>query len=80
LAYGKAFVYRDVLQRDSETYLIETDQIDDEEGRVTTAIEQVSKGLLIDAKQIEGRFGNRSAGIFFAQESMLRDPIVKDHL
>jgi len=79
-AHGKAFVYRDVLQRDSETYLIEFNQIDEEENRVTTAIDQVSKGLLIDAKQIEGRFGNGSADIFLAQESMLRDPMVKDHL
>ena len=71
-AHGKAFVYRDVLQRDSETYLIEFNQIDEEENRVTTAIDQVSKGLLIDAKQIEGRFGNGSADIFLAQESMLR--------
>ena len=79
-ANGKAFVYRDVLQRDSETYLVELNQIDEEENRVTTAIDQVSKGLLIDAKQIEGRFGNGSADIFLAQESMLRDPMVKDHL
>ena len=79
-AHGKAFVYRDVLQRDSETYLIELNQIDEEANRVTTAIDQVSKGLLIDAKQIEGRFGNGSADIFLAQESMLRDPMVKDHL
>ena len=80
LANGRAFVCRNVLQRDSETYLIELDQIDDEEDRVTTAIEQVSKGLLIDAKQIEERFGNGSADIFLAQESMLRDRMVKDHL
>lgn len=80
LANGKAFVYRDVLQRDSESYLIAPDEVVDEEARVNTAIEHVSQGLLIDAKQIEEKFGQGAADIFVAQESMLRDPMVKDRL
>ncbi|WP_155323441.1 phosphoenolpyruvate--protein phosphotransferase [Desulfosarcina ovata] len=73
MAQGKAFVYKDVLLRDSELYLIDDTQIDDEKTRVKKAIDDVNKCLTIDAKQIEGKLGKQSADIFRAQEAILHD-------
>ncbi|BBO83125.1 phosphoenolpyruvate-protein phosphotransferase [Desulfosarcina ovata subsp. sediminis] len=74
MAQGKAFVYKDVLLRDSERYLIDDSQIDDEKTRIKKAIDDVRKCLTIDAKQIEGKLGKQSADIFRAQEAILFDP------
>ena len=38
MAQGKAFVYMDVLLRDSELYLIDDSEIDDEKNRIKRAI------------------------------------------
>jgi phosphotransferase system enzyme I (PtsI) len=76
LAKGKAFVYRDVLQRDSELYVIDRAQIGEEKARIERAINDVRQGLNIDAKQIEGKLGKQSADIFLAQESILLDPLL----
>ena len=53
LAKGKAFVYIDVLQRDSELYVIDRAQIGEEKARIERAIDDVRQGLTIDAKQIQ---------------------------
>ena len=69
MAQGKAFVYKDVLLRDSELYLIHDSQLDDEKKRIKKAadgsetIDDVSKCLTIDAEQIEGKLGKQSADI-----------------
>ena len=76
MAQGKAFVYMDVLLRDSELYLIDDSEIDDEKNRIKKAIDDVRKCLTIDARQIEGKLGKQSADIFRAQEAILLDPQV----
>ncbi len=76
LAKGKAFVYRDVLQRDSELYVIDRGQIGEEKARIEKAIDDVRQSLHIDAKQIEGKLGKQSGDIFLAQEAILLDSFV----
>ncbi len=73
MAQGKAFIYKDVLLRDSELYLIDDSQIDEEKTRIQKAIDDVSKCLTIDAKQIESKLGRQSADIFLAQKEILQD-------
>jgi phosphoenolpyruvate-protein kinase (PTS system EI component) len=79
LAKGKAYVYKDVLLRDSEFYLIDRSQIGEEKDRIQQAIDDVRKCLAIDANQIEGKLGKHSADIFRAQEAILLDTnVVKE--
>ena len=80
LAKGKAFVYIDVLQRDSELYEIDTAQVGEELARIEKAIDNVRQGLSLDAKQIEDKLGKKSADIFLAQEAMLLDSSVVEKL
>ncbi|MBI3801330.1 MAG: phosphoenolpyruvate--protein phosphotransferase [Deltaproteobacteria bacterium] len=80
LAQGKAFVYRDVLQRDSELSEIDSTQVDEEKTRIEEAIDDVRQSLIIDAKRIEGRLGKKSADIFRAQEAILLDAAVVEEL
>ena len=75
-AQGKAYVYKDVLLRDSELYLIDDSQIEDEKTRIKKAIDDVSNCLTIDAGQIESKLGKLSADIFLAQKAILYDPHV----
>jgi phosphotransferase system enzyme I (PtsI) len=76
LAKGKAFVYIDVLQRDSEYYKIDASHIDEEKTRIEKALDDVRQSLVIDAKQIKGKLGKYSSDIFLAQEAILRDAYV----
>jgi phosphoenolpyruvate-protein phosphotransferase len=80
LAKGKAFVYIDVLQRDSELYEIDRAQVDEERARIEDAIADVQQTLVIDARRIEGRLGKQSGDIFRAQEAMLLDSSVFEEL
>ena len=80
LAKGKAFIYRDVLQRDSELYVIDRTQIGEEKARIEKAITDVRQGLNIDAKRIEGKLGKHSANIFLAQEAILLDSFVVEEM
>ena len=80
LAKGKAFVYIDVLQRDSEFYKIDPSQIEDEKTRIEIAIHDVRQSLAIDAKQIEKKLGKHSSDIFLAQEAILQDTSVVEEL
>ena len=80
LARGEAFVYIDVLQRDSELYGIDPAEIAEEQARIDKAIDDVRHSLTIDAKQIERKLGRHSAEIFLAQEAMLLDSSVVDEL
>ena len=80
LAKGKAFIYRDVLQRDSELYVIDRAQIGEEKARIEKAITDVRQGLNIDAKRIEGKLGKHSANIFLAQEAILLDSFVVEEM
>ncbi|MDF1591665.1 MAG: phosphoenolpyruvate--protein phosphotransferase [Desulfobacterales bacterium] len=76
LAKGRAFVYIDVLQRDSELYIIDRAQIGEEKARIDKAINDVRQSLAIDAKQIERKVGKHSADIFLAQKAILLDSSV----
>jgi phosphotransferase system enzyme I (PtsI) len=76
IAKGRAYVYKDVLLRDSELYLIDRTQIGEEKARIQQAIDDVGKCLTIDAKQIESKLGKQSADIFRAQEAILLDASV----
>jgi phosphotransferase system enzyme I (PtsI) len=80
LAKGKAFVYIDVLQRDSELYEIDPAQVGEEKARIEKAIDDVRQSLTIDAKHIEGTLGKKSAEIFLAQEAVLLDSSVVEEL
>lgn len=80
LAKGKAFIYIDVLKRDSTLYKIDTAQVDEEKARIDKAINDVRQSLTIDAKQIERQLGKAAADIFLAQEAMLLDPYVVEEL
>ena len=80
LAKGKAFVYIDVLQRDSELHVIDCAQVGDEKTRIERAINDVRQGLNIDAKNIEGKLGKHSADIFLAQEAILLDSFVVEEM
>ena len=76
LAKGKAFVYIDVLQRDSELYEIDPAQVGEEKDRIEKAIDDVRQSLTIDAKQIEGKVGKQLADIFLTQKAILLDSSV----
>ena len=76
MAKGKAYIYKDVLLRDSELYLIDRTQIGEERARIQQAIDDVRKCLATDAKKIEGKLGKQSADIFRAQEAILLDTYV----
>jgi phosphotransferase system enzyme I (PtsI) len=80
LAQGKAFVYRDVLQRDSELYAIDHAQVEREKTRIENAIDDVRQSLTLDAQRIERRLGKKAADIFRAQEAILLDPFVVEEL
>jgi len=80
LAQGKAFVYRDVLQRDSELYTVDHAQVEEEKARIEAAIVDVRQSLLIDAQRMEARLGKQSAAIFLAQEEILLDSAVVEEL
>lgn len=80
MAKGRAFIYIDVLKRDSEFYNIDAAQIADEQARIDRAITDVRQSLTIDAKRIEGKLGKESADIFLAQEAMLLDPSIVEEL
>jgi phosphoenolpyruvate-protein kinase (PTS system EI component) len=56
LAKGNAFVYIDMLQRDSELYHIDPAQVGEEQARIERAIDDVRQSLTIDAKHIEDKF------------------------
>ena len=80
LAKGKAFVYIDVLQRDSELYHIGAAQVAEEQARIERAIADVRQSLTIDAEHIEGKLGKSSADIFLAHEAILLDSSVVEEL
>lgn len=76
MAQGQAFIYKDVLLRDSEFYVINHSQIDEEKARIQKAVDDVRNCLAIDAKHIEDKLGKQSAEIFRAQEMILLDAYV----
>lgn len=80
LAYGRAFVYKDLLQRDSERYRIAAEQVGEEQARIEHALADVRESLTIDADQMADKLGKRSADIFLAQEAILLDPAVLEDL
>ena len=80
LAQGRAFVYKDMLQRDSESYHIDFAQIDEEQARIERALADVRESLTIDAGQMADKLGKHSADIFLAQEAILLDPTVVEDL
>ncbi|MFC1636641.1 phosphoenolpyruvate-utilizing N-terminal domain-containing protein [Planctomycetota bacterium] len=73
LAKGKAFVYIDVLRRDSELYKVDDAQVDEEKARIDKAIDDVRQSLTIDVKQIESKLGKESADSQLKQPTPTRD-------
>ncbi|GAK53021.1 phosphoenolpyruvate-protein kinase [Candidatus Moduliflexus flocculans] len=80
VAKGTAFIYIDVLKRDTEFYKIDDAQIAGEKVRIEKAIVDVRRNLIIDAKRMEGKLGKESADIFLAQEAMLLDRTIIEDL
>ncbi len=80
LAKGTAFVYLDILHRDSELYVIDRAHINEEKSRIDRAIRDVQQGLIIDAKHIEKKLNKNAAAIFLAQESILSDSTILSEL
>ena len=78
LAVGRAFVYRDILQRDHERYEIQSDEIDQEYGRIEQAIEEVRQDLELASERVGKDLNEELAAIFRAQEAMLCDPTLAD--
>jgi phosphotransferase system enzyme I (PtsI) len=76
LAKGKAFVYRDILQRDTELHEVDSAQAGVEKDRIEKAIADVRQGLAIDGRRIEARLSKASADIFRAQAAMLGSPSI----
>jgi phosphoenolpyruvate-protein phosphotransferase len=76
MAQGKAYIYKDVLLRDSERYIIHDSQIIEEKARIQKAVDDVRASLAVDAKLIEDKLGKQSAEIFRAQEMILLDAYV----
>ena len=76
MAQGKAFIYEDVLLRDSERYIINDSQVAEEKARIQIAVDDVKKSLALDARQIEDKLGKQTADIFRAQEMILLDAYV----
>jgi len=52
---GEGFCLLRLLQRDSELYVIDHDQIETEKARIEDAINDVRQSLALDARRIEGR-------------------------
>jgi phosphoenolpyruvate-protein phosphotransferase len=80
LAKGEAFVYIDMLQRDSELYRISPAEVGEEQARIERAIVDVRQSLTIDAKHIEDKLDKNSADIFRAHEAILLDSSVVEEL
>src|SRR5712671_5670825 len=80
LAQGRAFVYRDILQRDSELYAIDHAQVEEEKTRIEAALDDVRQSLTLDAQRIEARLGKQSADIFRAQAAILQDSSLVEEL
>ena len=76
VAKGSAFVYLDVLNRDSELYFIDHEQIEDEKFRINKAITDVKEGLVVDAKHIGEKLNKNAGEIFLAQEAILSDSTI----
>ena len=80
LAMGKAFVYRDTLERELEFYRISVDQVDDEYARIECATEDVLQNLRLSAERVEKQLDASVADIFRAHEEMLRDVLLLEEL
>ena len=74
LSSGTAFVYRDILHHhDHARYQIEAHQVDNEYGRIMTAIEIVLDDLRLSAERVEQALDQELAEIFHTHQLMLRD-------
>jgi phosphotransferase system enzyme I (PtsI) len=80
LANGKAFVYRDILQRGTELHEIDEIQVPEEQDRIEKAVDDVRQSLAIDVQHIEAKLGKQSADIFRAQQAILCSPSVIEEL
>jgi len=80
LARGRAVVYEDVALREHESYDIGPAQIRQEFRRIANAIEEELEVLPEQARRIEEDLGAELAGVFRAQEAILRDPTLAERL
>jgi len=77
LAMGKAFLYRDISEREYKVYTIRTHQVADEYARIEQAVEEVIGDLALNAAGIEREFDKELAAIFQAQQEMLKGASLK---
>lgn len=74
LALGKAFIYRDILQRNHGRHTIDVRQVNDQYARIEQAIEAVRVDLKLSAERIEHELNTELADVFRVHEAMLNDP------
>ena len=73
IAHGKAFIYTDILTRDLKVNNISKGDIDDEMGRIHTAMDQVLDDLDEQKKVVEQQSGKHNAAIFDFHKEVLKD-------
>lgn len=71
LALGKAFIFKDILQRDQQRYGIEESEIEWEYSRIERAIKQVLRDLRQSAGRVEAELNEELAAIFDAHYTVL---------
>jgi len=79
-ALGKVHVYKDILLRNQEYYVITETEVDEEFTRIQDATEDVKKFLAMSADRIESELDAEHAAIFNAQATMLQDPTLMKEL
>ena len=74
LAQGRAFVYRDVLQREHDLFEIDESEVEEEFARIEEALQIVSDDLKSTERRVDKDLDSENAAIFAAQRAMLADP------
>jgi len=80
MAVGRAFVFRDIFERDLQVYTIESEQVDEEYARIERAIEEVLEDLSLSAERVEEDLESAMGDIFRTHEEMLRDVAFTDEI
>ncbi len=80
IAFGSAYVHRDMLDRNHQYYDIELHEVDEEFVRIEQAIEEVASDLSELSGRIEDELDEDMAAIFNAQGAILKDPSLKKKL
>lgn len=73
IAHGRAFIYTDILTRDLKINNIKKSDIDDEMGRIHTAMDQVLDDLDEQKNLVEQQAGQFNSAIFDFHKEVLKD-------